>query len=59
MDTIPPLSIVFVAISVIFLGLTFRDYLKSEEKLTIARKVWIRISLIFAAVGIALYFYRI
>lgn len=55
----PSLAIVFVGISVIFLGFAFRDYLKTEEKLTIARKIWIRMSFIFAAVGIGLYLMQI
>jgi hypothetical protein len=49
------LGIVFIAIAVIFLGVTFRDYLKAEGKMTIARKVWLRIAFIFAGVGIGLY----
>jgi hypothetical protein len=53
------LGIVFIAIAVIFLGIAFRDYLKAEGKLTIARKVWIRIAFIFAGVGIGLYFLQI
>ena len=53
------LSIVFVAIAVIFIGVTLRDYLKEEGKATIARKIWIRMAFIFAAVGIGLFFVRI
>ena len=53
------LGIVFVAIAVIFIGVTFRDYLKAEGKMTIARKIWIRMAFIFAAVGIGLYFLQI
>ncbi len=59
MQNPPSLGIVFVAIGVIFLGITFRDYLKSEGKLTIARKTWLRMAFIFAGVGIGLYFLRI
>jgi hypothetical protein len=54
MEFFPSFSIVFVAIAVIFIGVTFRDYLKAEEKLTIARKIWIRMVFIFAGVGIGL-----
>jgi len=53
------LSIVFVAIAVIFIGVAFRDYLMAEEKMTIARKIWIRIAFIFTAVGIGLFFVQI
>ena len=54
-----PLSIVFVAIAVIFIGVAFRDYLMAEDKMTIARKIWIRMAFIFAAVGIGLFFVQI
>ena len=59
MKNLPSLGIVFVSIAVIFLGVVFRDYLKSENKLTIARKIWIRTAFIFAAVGIGLFFIQI
>jgi hypothetical protein len=49
------LGIVFVAIAVVFLGIAFRDYLKAQGQLTIARRVWLRIAFIFAGVGIGLY----
>lgn len=49
-----PIGIIFVALAVVFVGLTLRDALKSSGKLNIARKVWIRIALIFTAVGIGL-----
>ena len=55
MQTIPSLGPVFVAIAVIFLGLAVQDYLKAEGKLTPARKTWLRVALIFACVGIALF----
>ena len=50
------LSVVFVAIAVIFMAAAFWDYLKAEGKMTIARKVWIRMAIIFAVVGIGLFF---
>ena len=56
MQFFPSLPIVFVAIAIIFIGVTFRDYLKAEGKMTIARKVWLRMAFIFASVGIGLYF---
>ncbi|MFV1950903.1 MAG: hypothetical protein ACC630_02930 [Nitrospinota bacterium] len=46
----------FIALAIVFLGVALRDYLKTEEKMTIARKIWIRIAFIFAGVGIGLYF---
>ena len=56
MQSLPSLGIVFVAIAVVFLGVAFWDYLKVEGKMTIARKIWLRMAFIFAGVGIALYF---
>lgn len=50
------IGIVFVAIAVIFIGVAFRDFLKSEDKITIARKIWLRMAFIFAGVAIALFF---
>ena len=49
------LGIIFIAIAVVFLGVALRDYLKTEGKLTIARKIWIRMAFIFVGVGIGLY----
>jgi hypothetical protein len=46
---------VFIAIAIIFLIVAFRDYLKTEGKMTISRKVWLRIAFIFACVGIGLF----
>ena len=59
MQILPSLGIVFVALAVIFLGVTFRDYLKAEGKMTIARKIWIRMAFVFAGVGIGLYLMQI
>ena len=53
------LSIIFVAIAVIFIGVVMRDYLITENKMTIARKIWIRMAFIFAVVGIGLFFVQI
>ena len=50
------LSIVFVAIAVIFIGVAFRDYLNAEGKMTTGRKIWLRMAYIFAGVGIGLFF---
>ena len=52
-------SVVFVAIAVIFIGVALRDFLKAEGKATIARTIWIRMAIIFAAVGIGLFFVQI
>ena len=53
------LSIVFVAIAVIFIGVALRDYLMAEGKMTITRKIWLRMAFIFAGVGIGLFFAQI
>jgi hypothetical protein len=53
------LSIVFVAIAAIFIGVALRDYLIAEGKMTIVRKIWIRMAIIFASVGIGLFFVQI
>ncbi len=55
MSIFPNLGIVFIAIALIFLIVSFRDYLRAEGKMTIARKVWLRIAFIFACVGIGLF----
>jgi hypothetical protein len=55
----PSLSPVFVALAVIFLGVVIRDYLKAEGKLTPARQTWLRVTFIFAGVGIGLYLAQI
>jgi len=59
MHFFPSLSIVFVAIAVIFIGAAFRDYLKTEEKMTIDRKIWIQMAFIFSVIGIGLNLVRI
>ncbi len=48
-------GIIFLAIALVFVGVALRDYLKTEGKMTIARKIWIRMALIFAGVGIGLF----
>lgn len=58
MQSLPSLGIVFVALAVVFLGVVFWDYLKVEGKMTIARKIWLRMAFTFAGVGIGLYFFQ-
>jgi len=53
------LSIIFVAIAVIFIGVALRDYLNAEGKMTIGRKIWTRMAFIFTGVGIGLFFAQI
>ena len=44
----------FLALAVIFLGVTLRNVLVEEGKLTPARKTWLRVAFIFAVVAIVL-----
>lgn len=55
MATIPFVSTVFFAVSAIFLVVSYRDYLKHGSTMTIARKIWLRMALIFALVATGLY----
>jgi hypothetical protein len=48
----------FFALGVIFLGLATRDFARNRGKATPARKAWLRVGLIFAAVGIFLYIFH-
>jgi len=59
MQIVSFVSIVFIGISIIFLAVSFRDYLKNGNSMTIARRVWLRMALIFALVGIGLYFLHV
>jgi hypothetical protein len=42
---------VFFGIAVFFLADVLRDFLKTEGKLMIARKIWLRLAVIFAGGG--------
>lgn len=55
MPIIPIVSTVFFVISVIFLVVSIRDYMKHGSTMTIARRIWLRMALIFAVVGSGLY----
>jgi hypothetical protein len=48
-------SVIFLAIAILLIA-SFRDYLKSKGEKTIARRIWLRMALIFAAVAVGLYF---
>jgi hypothetical protein len=43
---------IFIALSVIFLGVAFRNYLQKKGELTPARQTWITVAFTFAAVAI-------
>jgi hypothetical protein len=55
MQSFPPLGPVFVALAVIFLSVVVRDYLNAEGKMTPSRQTWLRVVVIFAGIGTALY----
>lgn len=55
MQSLPLLGPVFVALAVIFLSMTVRDYLKAEGKMSLSRQAWLRVAFIFAWVGIGVY----
>jgi len=48
--------LIFPILAAVFLVLAASDYLKHGAKPTPARKAWLRIGLIFAAVSIYLFF---
>ena len=45
---------VFIVLAIIFLAVSFRDYLKTTGETNPARQTWLRVGFIFAAVGIVL-----
>jgi hypothetical protein len=51
----PAVPLVFVAVAVVFVVVALQNYLKSEGKLSPARKTWLRIALIFSLIGIGLF----
>lgn len=55
MPTMPAVPLVFVAVAVVFVVVALQNYLKSEGKLSPARKTWLRIALIFSLIGIGLF----
>jgi hypothetical protein len=55
MLTGPQVGILFLILSVLFFGLSLRDYIRSKGQQTPARKAWLRVAVIFAIVGVLLY----
>ncbi len=53
-DNIPAAAVVLVALAAVFAGVSLRDYLAGESKLTPARRTWLRMTFIFAGVAIGL-----
>jgi hypothetical protein len=48
------MAFVFIALALIFLAVSFRDYLQTKGKENPARQTWLRVGFIFAAVGVVL-----
>lgn len=53
--TVPAVALVFVALAVIFVAVTVRDFLKEQGQLNPARKTWLLVAFIFCAVSIGLF----
>jgi hypothetical protein len=49
------IGLLFIALALLFSGLSFRDYLWTGGNTTPARRAWLRIAMIFAIVGILLF----
>jgi len=49
------IGIILLTIALVFVGVALRNYLNKERTMTIAIKIWIRMALIFAAVGTSLF----
>jgi hypothetical protein len=56
MQIITFIAILFITISLTFLALSFFNEVKNGSNMTIARRIWLRMALVFAAVGSGLYF---
>jgi hypothetical protein len=48
------IAFMFMGLALIFVVVSVRDYLKTKGKKNPARQTWLRVSFIFAAVGIVL-----
>jgi hypothetical protein len=48
------IGLIFIALAAIFLAVSVRNYSRTKGKSNPARQTWLRVSFIFAAVGIVL-----
>jgi hypothetical protein len=48
------IALIFFALAVIFFAFSIKDYSKAKGKTNPARQTWLRVSFIFAAVGVVL-----
>ena len=58
MLTLPGVPVVLMALAVIFVGAALQTFLREEGKLTIERKVWLRIAFVFSGVAIGLFLWQ-
>lgn len=54
----PEVGVVFVALAVIFMAATVRNFLKEGGGLTPARNTWLRISFIFSGIAIGIFIWH-
>jgi hypothetical protein len=54
MLTGPQVGVLFIILSILFFGLSLRDYVRSDRKKTPARRAWLRVAVIFAVIGLLL-----
>jgi hypothetical protein len=48
------ISLIFFVLAIIFLAVSLKDYSRTKGKANPAQQTWLRVSFIFAAVGIVL-----
>jgi hypothetical protein len=54
-----PVSLIFLALAIIFVGLSLQNYLRDEAKLTPMRQTWLRVAFIFAGISVGLYVFQV
>lgn len=52
------IGLLFICLALFFLGISARDYLRCGPKMTPARRTWLRVGVIFAAVGVYLFVFN-
>lgn len=55
MNATPSVGGFFIALAVLFVALTLRDFLNAEAKMTTARRIWLRLAIVFSGIGMAYY----
>ena len=59
MEPLLSVSLIFVALGVVFVAAAVRDDLSQAERLSPARRTWLRMATIFAAIAMALVAFRL